>query len=181
MPAAIEFFTDRHGPNIFKTVLRRQAYQFELRPSGQQLCNLRQKSGLNRAILDGSPFELRRQRQNKTDWRGGLFYAVPAQNTSRTRPVAWGGCGQVSADNCKTQAKLVCLKCGLSANADSISAVNIREAGLASLACSQLWHAVSASWQEPTEGIHSLGVEPVGIPGLSPGRTSKLASVHTHV
>src|SRR6266550_9409357 len=43
-----------------------------------------------------------------------------------------------------TQAKLVCLKCGLSANADFISAVNIREA---SLACRQPWHAVSASWQ----------------------------------
>src|SRR6266566_5722133 len=124
-----------------------------------------QKSGLNRAILDGSPFELRRQLRYKTDWRGGLFYAVPPQNTSRTCPVAWGGCGQVSADNRKTQAKLVCLKCGLSANADFISAVNIREAGLASLACSQPSHAVSASWQEPTEGIHRLGVEPVGIPG----------------
>ena len=125
-----------------------------------------QKSGLNRAILDGSPFELRRQLQYKTEWRGGLFYAVPPQNTSRTCPVVWGGCGQVSADNRKTQAKFVCLKCGLSANADFISAVNIREAGLASLACSQPSHAVSASWQEPTEGIHRLGVEPVGIPGL---------------
>ncbi len=60
-----------------------------------------QKSGLNRAILDGSPFELRRQLQYKIEWRGGLFYAVPPQNTSRTCPVAWGGCGQVSADNRK--------------------------------------------------------------------------------
>src|SRR6266699_4065700 len=32
---------------------------------------------------------------------GCLFYAVPPQNTSRTCPVAWGGCGQVSADNRK--------------------------------------------------------------------------------
>ena len=58
-----------------------------------------QKSGLNRAIR--SPFELRRQLQYKIEWRGGLFYAVPPQNTSRTCPVAWGGCGQVSADNRK--------------------------------------------------------------------------------
>ena len=101
-----------------------------------------QKSGLNRAILGGSPFEQRRQLQYKTDWRGGLFCAVPPQNTSRTCPVAWGGCGQVPKDNRKTQAKLVCLECGLSANADSICAVNIREAG--------------ASWQEPTEGIQTL-------------------------
>ena len=85
-----------------------------------------QKSGLNRAILGGSPFEQRRQLQYKTDWRGGLFCAVPPQNTSRTCPVAWGGCGQVPKDNRKTQAMLVCLECGLSANADFISAVNIR-------------------------------------------------------
>src|SRR6266576_527622 len=147
----IKFFTDPLWTKYIKTVLRRQAYRFELRPSGQQLRNLRQfagscrfvytnireefrssseinknhvfvedlpvrnmcksskgtgkrvaqKSGLNRAMLDGSPFELRRQLQYKTDWRGGLFYAVPAQNTSRTCPVAWGGCGQVSAENRK--------------------------------------------------------------------------------
>src|SRR2546421_8517488 len=58
-----------------------------------------------------------RQLQYKTDWRGGLFCAVPPQNTSRTCPAAWGGCGQVRAGNRKTQAKLVCLECGLSANA----------------------------------------------------------------
>ena len=114
-----------------------------------------QKSGLNRAILDGSPFELRRQLEYKTEWRGGRLYPVPPQNTSRTCPVSLGGCGLVSADNRKTQAKFACIQCGLSANADFISAVNIREAGFASLACSQPSHAVSASWQEPTEGIHA--------------------------
>ena len=104
-----------------------------------------QKSGLNRAILDGSPFELRRQLEYKTAWRGGRLYPVPPQNTSRTCPVSLGGCGLVSADNRKTQAKFACVQCGLSANADFISAVNIREAGFASLACSQPSHAVSAS------------------------------------
>src|SRR5712671_5297911 len=64
-----------------------------------------QKSGLNRAILDGSPFELRRQLEYKTEWRGGRLYPVPPQNTSRTCPVSLGGCGLVSADNRKTQAK----------------------------------------------------------------------------
>jgi len=123
-----------------------------------------QKSGLNRAILDGSPFELRRQLQYKTEWRGGLFYAVPPQNTSHTCPVAWGGCGQVSADNRKTQAKFVCLKCGLSANADFISAVNIREAGLASLAL----FATFACSQCVVAGTHrrypSLRRRPVSTP-----------------
>ena len=45
-----------------------------------------QKSGLNRSILDASPFELRRQLQYKTQWRGGLLVPVPAQNTSRKCP-----------------------------------------------------------------------------------------------
>jgi putative transposase len=42
-----------------------------------------QKSGLNRAILDASPFELRRQLEYKTQWQGGLLVSVPPQNTSR--------------------------------------------------------------------------------------------------
>jgi hypothetical protein len=44
--------------------------------------------------------------------------------------------------------------------------VNIREAGLASLACSSSSGDVNPSWQEPTEGIPAFGVEPVGIPSL---------------
>jgi hypothetical protein len=40
--------------------------------------------------------------------------------------------------------------------ADFVSAVNIREAGLASLACSWSSGEVSPSWQEPTEGILAL-------------------------
>jgi putative transposase len=35
-----------------------------------------QNSGLNRSILDASPFELRRQLEYKTQWRGGLLVAV---------------------------------------------------------------------------------------------------------
>jgi putative transposase len=51
-----------------------------------------QKSGLNRSILDASPFELRRQLEYKTQWRGGLLVAVAPQNTSRKCP----DCGHVS-------------------------------------------------------------------------------------
>ena len=36
-----------------------------------------QKSGLNRSILDASPFELRRQLEYKTQWQGGLLVPVP--------------------------------------------------------------------------------------------------------
>ncbi len=108
-----------------------------------------QKSRLNRAILDASPYELRRQLEYKTQWLGGLLVVVPPQNTSR-KCLA---CGQVSAENRKSQARFVCVSCGFSANADFVGAVNIKEAGLASLACSQPSDEVSPSCQEPTEGF----------------------------
>jgi len=108
-----------------------------------------QKSGLNRSILDASPFELHRQLEYKTEWQGGLLVSVPPQNTSRKCPE----CGHVSAENRKSQAKFVCVECAFSAHADFAAAVNIREAGLASLACSQPSSDVRASCQEPTEGI----------------------------
>jgi len=108
-----------------------------------------QKSGMNRSILDASPFELRRQLEYKTQWQGGLLVPVPPQNTSRKCPE----CGHVSAENRKSQAKFVCVECEFSAHADFVAAVNIREAGLASLACSQPSSDVRASCQEPTEGI----------------------------
>jgi putative transposase len=71
-----------------------------------------QKSGLNRAILDASPFELRRQ----------LEYKCPE-------------CQHTAAENRKRQAKFVCVECGFRAHADYVGAVNIKEAGFALLAC----------------------------------------------
>jgi putative transposase len=87
----------------------------------------------------------------KTRWQGGLLVAVPPQNTSRK----CSECGRTSAENRKTQSKFVCVECGFSANADFVGAVNIREAGLASLACLSSSGDVSPSCQEPTEGIHA--------------------------
>jgi putative transposase len=110
---------------------------------------VRQKSGLNRSILDASPFELRRQLEYKTQWDGGLLVAVPPGNTSRKCPE----CQHIRAENRKRQTKFVCVECGFSAHADWVGAVNIKEAGLASLACSSSSHEVSASCREPTEGL----------------------------
>jgi putative transposase len=110
---------------------------------------VRQKSRLNRSILDASPSELRRQLEYKTQWNGGLLVPVPLQNTSRKCPK----CQHTSAENRKTQTKFVCIERGYSAHPDWVGAVNIKEAGLASLACSSSSHAANASCQEPTEGI----------------------------
>jgi putative transposase len=69
------------------------------------------------------PFQLRRKLEYKT--QGGLLVPVPPQNSSRKCPE----CGHVSAENRKSQAKFVCLESELSANADFVAAVNIKEAG----------------------------------------------------
>ena len=111
--------------------------------------NVKQKASLNRAVLDASPFELRRQLQYKLTWRDGLLVAVPPQNTSRRCPA----CGKASAENRKTQERFSCVECGFTANADFLGAVNIKEAGLALLACSQSSAEVRPPCQEPTEGI----------------------------
>jgi transposase len=148
-----------HSPRIFGAMERRQAFQFELRPQRRTnpphaaVCRgVRAKSRLNRSILDASPFEFRRQLGYKTLWRGGCLMAVPPQNTGRKCPV----CGHISKENRKTQELFVCARCGFSANAHFVAACNIREAGLALLACSQSSLEVRASCQEPTEAFSRL-------------------------
>lgn len=92
---------------------------------------VRQKSGLDRSILDQGWAEFRRQLEYKMLWARGLFLAVPPQNTSRTCP--W--CGHVSGDNRRSQAEFACVACGFTENADLVGAINILRAGHARLAC----------------------------------------------
>jgi putative transposase len=53
--------------------------------------NIRQRSGLNRSILDQGWGEFRCQLDYKSAWTGGWLVAVPAQNTSCQCPV----CGHI--------------------------------------------------------------------------------------
>ena len=87
--------------------------------------NVKQKSGLNRAILDQSWTEFRRQLDYKSQWQGGVLVAVPPQNTSRTCPC----CGYTDKENRPTQAKFKCIECGYRNNADVVGALNILERG----------------------------------------------------
>ena len=89
--------------------------------------NVAAKSGLNRAILDQSWFEFRRQLDYKTQWQGGFLVAVPAQNTSRTCPC----CGHISKENRQTQAHFECVECGYTENADVVGAMNVLARGRA--------------------------------------------------
>jgi putative transposase len=93
--------------------------------------NVKQKSGLNRSILDQGWFEFRRQLDYKLAWRGGYLVAVPPKNTSRRCPY----CDYISGENRKTQEVFLCQQCGFTANADEVGAINILRAGHAQLAC----------------------------------------------
>lgn len=88
--------------------------------------NVRQKTGLNRSILDQGWAEIRRQLEYKMVWSGGLFVTVPPHHTSQTCPA----CGHTSADNRKTQAKFLCIHCGYAENADVVGAINVLHRGL---------------------------------------------------
>ncbi|MEI2769365.1 MAG: transposase [Candidatus Competibacter sp.] len=107
--------------------------------------NVRAKSGLNKSILDQGWFEFRRQLDYKLAWNGGHLIAVPPQNTSRTCPC----CGQVSAENRRTQARFACVECGFEENADLVGAINVLRAGHARLACE-----VSDAVRSPAAGTH---------------------------
>jgi putative transposase len=127
-----------------------------------------QKSGLNRAILDASPFELRRQLEYKTQWRGGLLVAVPPQNTSRKCPE----CQHTAAENRKRQAKFVCVECGFRAPADYVGAVNIKEAGFALFATFARGKGVVAGTHRSDSGT-IVRLRAVGISSVHGGEEVK--------
>ena len=108
---------------------------------------VRQKSGLNRSILDQGWGEFRRQLEYKMDWNGGMLVAVPPHNTSRTCPC----CRYVSKDNRKTQAQFLCTDCGYENNADVVGAINILERGYRLLACGEPVQLDRSMKQEPAE------------------------------
>jgi len=112
---------------------------------------IRQKSGLNRAILDQGWAEFRRQLDYKLNWNGGLLIAVPPQNTSRTCPC----CGCVSADNRRTQARFACVVCGYANHADVVGAINVLERGHRLLACGEPALSGRSMKQEPTEATQA--------------------------
>jgi putative transposase len=109
----------------------------------------RQKSGLNRAILDQVWGELRRQRAYKLDWNGGMLLAVPPHNTRRTCPA----CRLIAKGNRPTQAQFLCVDCGYENHADVVGAINILARGHRVLACGEPVQPGRSVKQEPAEVI----------------------------
>ena len=109
--------------------------------------NVKQKSGLNRSILDQGWGEFRRQLQYKLSWNGGLLLAVPPHHTSQTCPC----CAFVSKENRLSQAHFSCIHCGYKNHADVVGAINILERGLRLLACGESVLFDPSMKQEPSE------------------------------
>ncbi len=113
---------------------------------------VKQKSGLNRSILDQGWAEFRRQLEYKAAWNGGFVVAVPPQYTSQTCPC----CGHVSKDNRQKQAKFECVECGFEENADVVGAINILARGHRVLACGESVQSGRSVKQEPTEATQAI-------------------------
>jgi putative transposase len=87
---------------------------------------VKQKSGLNRAILDQGWGMFRTMLGWKLAERGGLLIEVPAAYTSQ----ACAECGVIDALSRVSQSRFECTGCGHVANADTNAAINILHRGL---------------------------------------------------
>ena len=83
---------------------------------------VRQKAGLNRKILDKGWHMLELAVRNKARHTGAEVRTVYAPYTSLTCPEP--GCGNVDANNRKSQAEFVCTACGHAEHADTVGGKN---------------------------------------------------------
>ena len=117
---------------------------------------VKQKSGLNRAILDQGWGLFKSFLEYKQYWLGGRVIYVDPKHTSQTCPA----CHHVSKDNRQTQAAFVCVDCGHREHADVVGAKNVLERGHRLLACGEHWVAKLC---EAGTGKLSDGFEPAVI------------------
>jgi len=103
----------------------------------QQGKMVKQKSGLNRVILNQGWGMFREMLKYKQAWCGGEVIFVDPKYTSQTCPI----CAHKSKENRLTQADFECVSCGYQDNADYVGALNILARGHRVLACGE--HGIS--------------------------------------
>ncbi len=86
---------------------------------------VKQKSGLNRVILNIGWFGLQQKLKYKLESQGGLLTLVNPAYTSQT----CSKCKIVDKEGRKNQASFVCPSCGFACNADLNAAININNRG----------------------------------------------------
>ncbi len=124
---------------------------------------VRQKSGLNRAILNQGWYAFETILAYKLEERGGHLLKVPAAFTSQT----CSDCGAIDKQSRESQARFACRHCGSAMHADVNAAINIRDAGLGIQRRNTPVLRVEGSRQAPDEartvqaGVLSLGNLPV--------------------
>ncbi|MCW7941646.1 transposase [Streptomyces hygroscopicus] len=124
--------------------------------------NVRQKAGLNRAILDKGWRRMELALQSAARYTGTQIIKVNPAYTSQT----CNRCKEVDAKSRESQAVFVCTSCGHRDHADLNAARNILAAGLAVTACGDFGTGRSAK-QEPAapQGVtHQLALPLAGIP-----------------
>ena len=110
-----------HGTLVFEDLKIRNMVRSASGTVAEPGRNVRQKSALNRSILDQGWRFLRSFCGYKTAERGGQCLDVPAPNTSRECRM----CGHVSTENRISQARFSCVACGHTENADDNASVVI--------------------------------------------------------
>jgi len=105
---------------------------------------VKQKAGLNRAILEQGWGKFKTFLEYKQQWAGGQVIYVNPAYTSQTCPE----CHYRSKVNRLTQSDFHCVNCDYENNADVVGAINIERAGHARLAC-RVNCEVSGQQQEP--------------------------------
>ena len=86
---------------------------------------MKQKAGLNRAMLDTAFGEIKRN----LEYKCGRAIEVNPAYTSQI----CSECGHTDKENRKNQARFLCVSCGFVSNADTNAAINIRRLGMAQL------------------------------------------------
>jgi IS605 OrfB family transposase len=109
--------------------------------------NVRQKAGLNRAILAAGWGQLARRLREKAEASGVWLVEVPPAFTSQTCAACWS----VRREHRESQAVFHCRECGYRANADVNAAIVIRERGIRMLAPAA-GHAVAARGADRVAG-----------------------------
>lgn len=120
--------------------------------------NVRQKAGLNRAILDQGWFGFETVLAYKLEERGGYLCKVDPRHTSQT----CSACGAVDRESRESQASFHCRACGFRVHADHNAAINILRRNSASMIVEE-GHRLSV------EAITAQGVDPLGNPPASAG------------
>lgn len=116
---------------------------------------VRQKAGLNRAILDKGWHQLELALRSAARYTGCRVVKVPAAYTSQT----CSRCRSVDPASRESQARFRCTTCGHAENADVNAAKNVLADGLSVSACGDLGNGRSVK-QEPAGTREVLPPQP---------------------